>query len=127
MRGIHLMSILLTCDQMGPMLGNGGDWRRSRLGFQLSLYRMMQGIIVDGVTWESCRARVSPSIDTPSCVLRNMFPSMILGWKGKGLEGHPLSVGLYSSSVGKPGLYVSFGHVSWFEAQLERDLGLGYL
>lgn len=78
------MSFLLTCDQMGPTLGNGGDWCRSHLCPQLSLYRMMQGIIVGGVTWESCRARVSPSIDTPSCAsVRDVFLSVPLGWEDR--------------------------------------------
>ena len=36
-------------------------------------------------------------------------------------------VGFQSTSVGKPGLCSSIGHVSWFEAELEKDLGLGYL
>lgn len=116
------MSFLLTCDQMGPTLGNGGDQSRSHLCPWLSLYRMMQGIIVGGVTWESCRARVSPSCAS----LRKVFLGVPLGWEEKGLEGH-LPCPLVSILHLWPELYVSIGHVSWCEAQLERDSGLGCL
>lgn len=82
------------------------------------LHRMMRGVIVDGVTWESCRARVSSSRGTPLRIEKQA------GWEGRGPEGCLLCWLVSILHLGSQGFAL---RVSWFEAQLEEDLGLRYL